>query len=100
MRRNLGFAALLVVPAGLDLSPGLAVDAVAAAEGRHGVAARAALDAVALPGLATEKHEGDAGEDAGEQAVEGAGLAEVLRVPVDQAGGAESTAATWKWKLA
>ena len=54
------------------------------------------LDSVSLPGLGPEEEERDAGKDAGEQAAEQAGLAQVLGVPVDQAGGAAGAAQAWK----
>ena len=43
------------------------------------------LDVVSLPGLLPEQHDGDAGEDAGQQHVQAPALAQTLRVLVDLA---------------
>ena len=82
-----------MVAAELDLGAGLAIDAGRAAEGRAGVAGGAALDAVAFPGLAPQQEDGDAREEAGEQAAQEPALLQVLGVPVDQARGAKRAAA-------
>ena len=54
------------------------------------------LDSIPLPGLRPEEEERDAGENAGEEAAEQTRLAEVLGVPVDQAGRAAGAAKAWK----
>lgn len=85
---------LAVVSASLDFRSGLAVDAGPAQEAGHGVAAGASLDAVPVARLSTEEKQRNTGNEASEEAVEEAALAEVVGVAVQEARRAERTAAT------
>ena len=44
------------------------------------------LNVVSLPGLLSEKERGDAGHEAAQEAAQDAGLVQVFRIPVHQAG--------------
>ena len=50
------------------------------------------LYVVSLPGLLSEQHDGDAGEDAGQHAVEETAFAEILSVLIDLAEATASAA--------
>ena len=67
-----------------DLCTRLAGDERPAAEGAHGVAGGGALDAVPLPGLLPQDEDGDAGEEAAEEAAQPTALAHVISVAFDE----------------
>merc|ERR1719232_2001465 len=76
----------------LYFRPDLALDTERAAEGGAHVSTGASLDVVSVPGLAAQQEGRHAGEEAAEYAAEEAGLVQVLRVPVHEAGLAASAA--------
>ena len=76
--------ALAVVSPPLDLGARLAGDEASAAEGAHGISGGGALDAVPLPGLLPQDEDGDAGEEAAEEAPQPTALAHVISVAFDE----------------
>jgi len=68
----------------LDLSSRLAGDELSTAEGAHRISRSRALDAVPLPGILPKDEDGDAGENAAEQAAQPAALAHVVGVAFDE----------------
>ena len=88
--------ALAVVAPLIDLGARLAGDEWPAAEGAHRVAGGGALDAVPLPGLRPQHEDGNAGQEAAEEAAQEAGLAQVVSVPLDEEAWDARTAQAWK----
>ena len=76
--------ALAVVAPLLDLGARLAGDEASAAEGAHGISCGGALDAVPLPGLLPQDEDGDAGEEAAEEAAQPTALAHVISIALDE----------------
>ena len=88
--------ALAVVAPIIDLGTRLAGDEWSAAEGAHCVAGSGAFDAVPLPGLPPQHEDGDAGQEAAEEAAQEAGLAQVVSIPLDEEAWDTRTAQAWK----
>lgn len=70
----------------------LAVDAGSAADGGGHVSNGVTLDPVLIPDVTSHDQEGDAGHDAGQEAVEAGVLAHTLGILADQAHAAEGSA--------
>jgi len=68
----------------VDLGACLAGDEWSTAEGAHRVAGSGAFDSVPLPGLPPQQEDGDAGQEAAEEAAQEAGLAQVVSIPLDE----------------
>ena len=81
----------------LDLIRSLHQSTAVAAAGHESIVGLVTLNAVGLPGLGPQHHDGDAGADAAQQEVEETTLAQVLRSGVDQAASAPSGHATWHY---
>ena len=75
---------LAVVAPLLDLGARLAGDKASATEGAEGISGGRAFNAVPLPGLLPQDEDGDAGEEAAEEAAQPTALAHVISVAFDE----------------